>query len=164
MFFGLPVAVDLNRSRGPHARPGRRRGTKKPKPGAATSRFGRPGKGNDKGKVEGLVKYARANFLTPIPVAASFDDLNAMLAERCRRDRRRATHAATIGERLAADLDAFRELPTGPLEPCEKRTARVSSTALVRYRGNDYSVQTSHGFQEVIVKGFVDQVVTLSPP
>ena len=32
-------------------------------------RFGRPGKGNDKGKVEGLVKYARANFLTPIPDA-----------------------------------------------------------------------------------------------
>ena len=30
-------------------------------------RFGRPGKGNDKGKVEGLVKYARANFMTPKP-------------------------------------------------------------------------------------------------
>ena len=43
-------------------------------------RFGRPGKGN----VEGLVKYARANFMTPIPVAASFDEFNAMLAERCR--------------------------------------------------------------------------------
>ena len=38
-------------------------------------RFGRPGKGNDKGKVEGLVKYARANFLTPVPDAASFADL-----------------------------------------------------------------------------------------
>ena len=44
-----------------------------------SDRFGRPGKGNDKGKVEGLVKYARANFLTPIPHAASFDALNAML-------------------------------------------------------------------------------------
>jgi transposase len=29
-------------------------------------RFGRPGKGNDKGKVEALVKYSRANFLTPV--------------------------------------------------------------------------------------------------
>jgi transposase len=43
-----------------------------------------PARGNDKGKVEGLVKYARSNFLTPIPVAASFDDLNATLAEHCR--------------------------------------------------------------------------------
>jgi hypothetical protein len=47
-------------------------------------RFGRPGMGNDKGKVEGLVKYARANFMTPVPEAASFADLNAMLAARCR--------------------------------------------------------------------------------
>ena len=31
-------------------------------------RFGRPGKGNDKGKVEGLVGYARRNFLVPVPV------------------------------------------------------------------------------------------------
>src|ERR1700720_4564443 len=30
-------------------------------------RFGRPGKGNDKGKVEGLVGYARRNFMVPIP-------------------------------------------------------------------------------------------------
>src|SRR4030088_2984693 len=47
-------------------------------------RFGRPGKGNDKGKVEALVKYSRANFLTPVPHAASFEALNAMLEERCR--------------------------------------------------------------------------------
>ena len=30
-------------------------------------RFGRPGKGNDKGKAEGLVGYARRNFLVPVP-------------------------------------------------------------------------------------------------
>ena len=31
-------------------------------------RFGRPGKGNDKGKVEALVKTARRRFMVPIPV------------------------------------------------------------------------------------------------
>lgn len=132
-------------------------------PNLFRDRFGRPGKGNDNGKVEGLVKYARSNFLTPIPVAASFDDLNAMLAERCRARQAELAgrHATTIGERLAADLDALRELPAVPLEPCEKRAARVSSTALVRYRCNDYSVPTTYGFQDVMVKGFVDQVVIL---
>ena len=29
-------------------------------------RYGRPGKGNDKGKVEGLVGYARRNFMVPM--------------------------------------------------------------------------------------------------
>ena len=41
--------------------------------------FGWLVKGNDKGKVEGLVKFSRANFMVPIPQAASFDALNAML-------------------------------------------------------------------------------------
>ena len=39
-------------------------------------RFGRPGKGNDKGKVEGLIGYARRNFLVPIPRFESFEALN----------------------------------------------------------------------------------------
>ena len=30
-------------------------------------RYGRPGKGNDKGNVEGVVGYARRNFMTPRP-------------------------------------------------------------------------------------------------
>jgi hypothetical protein len=32
---------------------------------------------------------------------------------------------------------------------------------LVRYRTNDYSVPTAYGFQDVVVKGFVDEVVIL---
>lgn len=126
-------------------------------------RFGRPGKGNDKGKVEGLVKFARSNFLTPIPITASFEALNGLLVERCRgrQAERAGRHAETIGARLAADLAVLRGLPAVPLDPCEKRAARVSSTALVRYRGNDYSVPTSFGYREVMVKGFVEVVVIL---
>ena len=126
-------------------------------------RFGRPGKGNDKGKVEGLVKFARANFMTPVPVAASYEAFNAMLAERCRQRQgeRAGRHAETIGTRLAADLAVLRALPVVALEACEQRPGRVSSTALVRYRGNDYSVPSRHGHQAVLVKGFVDVVVIL---
>jgi transposase len=126
-------------------------------------RFGRPGKGNDKGKVEGLVKNGRRRFLTPVPAAASFEALNAKLEADClsELDRCAGRHAETIGARLEADLAAFRPLPSGRFEPCEHRTARVSSTALVRYRMSDYSVPTAYGFREVAVKGFVDQVVIL---
>ena len=45
------------------------------------ARFGRPGKGNDKGKVEGLVGYARRNFFVPVPRCASWDALNAALGQ-----------------------------------------------------------------------------------
>jgi transposase len=127
-------------------------------------RFGRPGKGNDKGKVEGLVKNGRRRFLTPVPVAASFEELNARLeaAGLADQDRKAGRHVETIGERLLSDLSAFRPLPTAPFEPCEVRTAQVSSTSLVRYRSNDYSVPTTHGHRSVTVKGFVDEVVILA--
>src|ERR1700678_3939718 len=82
-------------------------------------RFGRPGKGNDKGKVEGLVGYARRNFLVPLPVFESFEALNA----------------------------------------CEKVATRVSSLSLVRYRLNDYSVPTTYGHRDVLVCGYVHDVV-----
>ena len=126
-------------------------------------RFGRPGKGNDKGKVEALVKYSRANFLTPMPHAPSFEALNTALEERCRARQKECAgrQEPTIGERLVADQAVLRPLPEAPFEPCDKRPAKVSSTALVRYRMNDYSVPTAYGFRDVLVKGYVDQVAII---
>ena len=37
--------------------------------------------------------------------------------------------------------------------------ARVSSLSLVRYRANDYSVPTAYGHRDVLVKGYVHEVV-----
>jgi transposase len=124
-------------------------------------RFGRPGKGNDKGKVEGLVGYARRNFMVPMPHAASYEDLNANLAAHCVERQRTVLrgHRQTIGERLAADLAAFRALPAVPFDPCDQRPGRVSSISLVRYGANDYSVPTEYGYRQVQVKGYVDTVV-----
>jgi transposase len=124
-------------------------------------RFGRPGKGNDKGKVEGLVGYARRNFLVPIPVFESFEALNAHLLDCCRKrmgDRLRG-HSETIGERLARDLAAFQTPLPAPYDACEKVSTSVSSLSLVRYRLNDYSVPTTYGHHDVLVRGYVHEVV-----
>jgi transposase len=124
-------------------------------------RFGRPGKGNDKGKVEGLVGLARRNFMVPIPRLGSFEALNTQLEARCR-DRLAARlrgHGETIGERLERDLGAFLSLPPSPYDACDKRPGRVSSLSLVRYRGNDYSVPVAYGHREVLIRGFVHEVV-----
>src|SRR5665213_3261705 len=124
-------------------------------------RFGRPGKGNDKGKVEGLVGLIRRNYLVPMPRAASYEALNAKLIDDCRRRRgdRLRGHAETIGERLVRDLAAFQALPATPYDACEKTGGRVSSLSLVRYRGTDYSVPTAYGHREVLIRGYVHEVV-----
>lgn len=126
-------------------------------------RFGRPGKGNDKGHVEGLVKYSRRNFMVPIPQAASFAELNANLLDACRRrqDDVLRGFSASIGARLSADSAAFRQDVAGPFEPCETVASRVSAFSMVRYRTNDYSVPTRFGHRDVLIKGFVDEVVII---
>ena len=124
-------------------------------------RFGRPGKGNDKGKVEGLVGYVRRNFLVPISSFESFDALNAHLERRCleRMDARLRGHTETIGQRMERDLDALLPLPSVPYDACEKQAGRVSSLSLVRYKTNDYSVPVAYGHRDVLVRGYVGQVV-----
>jgi len=123
-------------------------------------RFGRPGKGNDKGKVEGLVGLIRRNYLVPMPRAASYEVPNTKLIEDCRHrfgDRLRG-HAETIGERLVRDLAAFQDLPATSYDACEKMGGRVNSLSLVRYRGTDYSVPTAYGHREVLIRGYVHEV------
>ena len=129
------------------------------------ARFGRPGKGNDKGTVEGLVGYARRNFFVPVPRCASWDALNACLERQCneRRGRRLRRHTETIGERFARDRAALLPLPPVPYDACDQRPTRVTSLSLVRYRRNDYSVPTAYGHRAVVVKGYVDEVVIPAP-
>jgi len=124
-------------------------------------RFGRPGKGNDKGKVEGLVGYARRNFLVPIPVVASFAEFNAHLERRCldRLGDRVRGQSESVGERLERDLAALQPRPAVPYDACDRRPGRVSSLSLVRYDRNDYSVPTAYGHRPVLVKGYVEEVV-----
>ncbi len=124
-------------------------------------RFGRPGKGNDKGKVEGLIGFMRRNFLVPIPRVETIEALNTHLAARCR-ERQAAKlrrHQETIAERLERDQTAFLSLPSTPYDACDRCTGRATSLSLVRYKANDYSVPVAYGHREVLIRGYVGRVV-----
>ena len=124
-------------------------------------KFGRPGKGNDKGEVEGMVGYVRRNFLVPVPSFESFEALNAHLERRCleRMDAKLRGHSETIGQRMERDLDALLPLPAAAYDACGKPASRVSSLSLVRYRTNDYSAPVAYGHRDVLVRGYVNEVV-----
>ena len=124
-------------------------------------RYGRPGKGNDKGSVEGIVGWSRRNFMVPLPRFATWDDFNVWLEEQCHKRQADVLrgHGETIAERLQRDLEAMMPLPAAPFEACHQATGRASSQALVRYKTNDYSVPVAYGHRDVWVRGYVDQVV-----
>ena len=124
-------------------------------------RYGRPGKGNDKGNVEGMVGYVRRNHMVPIPHFPDWESFNAYLEERChaRQSDMLRGHTETIGARLQRDLAEMCPLPAAPFEACAQAGGRVSSQSLVRYDTNDYSVPVAYGHQDVWVRAYVDQVV-----
>jgi len=125
--------------------------------------FARPGKGNDKGKVEGVVGFARRNFMVPVPAFDTFEDINNYL-QKCCEERQKDIlrgHKTSIKERFALDQEALSPLPERPYDPCVVSSARVSSTSLVRYKDTDYSVPVRYGYQDVFVKAYVDKVLII---
>lgn len=122
--------------------------------------FARVGKGNDKGKVENLVGYARRTFMVPLPQFDSLEELNHYLEGCCvkRQSMTLQKHKESIGERLIDDQKAFLPIPAGTYQPCTLSSGTVSCQSLVRYKGNDYSVPVRYGYHHVFIKGFVDKI------
>ena len=72
---------------------------------------------------------------------------------------REAQGAHREHERMERDLGALLALPAVPYDASDKHATRVSSQSLVRYRTNDYSVPVAFGHRDVLVRGYVDEVV-----
>ena len=91
-------------------------------------RYGRPGKCNDKRAVEGLVGWARRNFMVPLPRLGDFEALNRWFEERCRarQDAVLRGHQERIVERLERDREAMGAVPGAPFEACEQVAGQVN--------------------------------------
>lgn len=115
---------------------------------------------NEKGLVEGTVKYGRLNFLVPVPEVQDFEELNALLEQRCRADlQRRLRGQCQIKEKLLGEEQMrFLPLPFTAFEACRTQPGRVNSELLVRFDDNDYSVPMEYAYQDVVVKGDPSQV------
>jgi transposase len=116
---------------------------------------------NEKGVVEGTVRFTRLNFFVPVPHVRDLDELNAHLLERCRDDQQRRVrgHAAIKGVLLGEDRAAFVPLPAAPFDACVKRSTTADSLSLVRFDDNDYSVPVRYAHHPVVVRAYVDRIV-----
>ena len=116
---------------------------------------------NEKGVVEGVVKFARLNFLVPVPQVRDLEELNVRLVELCREDMKRRLRGknGTKAELLKEDQSAFLALPPAPFDACRKQSTRANSLSLVRFDDNDYSVPVAYAHHEILIKGYVDRVV-----
>jgi transposase len=121
--------------------------------------FCRPGEGHEKGLVENLVGYARRNFLVPLPQVASFEELNAILQERCHADlNRHLRDGRTVAEAWKEEQHSLLPLPNYAWPCYLLRPARISGTCLVSFDGNRYSAPALYARRPVLVRASVDRV------
>jgi len=122
--------------------------------------FCRVRRANEKGVVEGTIKYARCNFLVPVPQVRSLEQLNQRLLEQCKNDlvRKLRGKSSSKQELLEEDRMAFLPLPSGKFDACRKRATMSNSLSLVRFDGNDYSVPVRWAHHSIVAKGYADRV------
>jgi len=113
---------------------------------------------NEKGIVEGSVKYSRLNFMVPVPQVKDYDDLNKLLRDCCRSDLNRilrGKRSLTKSQLLAEDRIAAIALPDDKFDYRKSTSTFASSQSLVRYDTNDYSVPVSSAHHQVTIKASV---------
>lgn len=120
-----------------------------------------PASGWEKGQVENQVGLVRQRFFSPRLRVANFEELNALLLDRCVAYARAHPHPElrdqTVWEvfeaerpclvRYAGRFDGFHAVP-----------AAVSKTCLVRFDGNKYSVAAGAVGRPVEVRAYADRI------
>ena len=124
------------------------------------SRFCNRGQGHEKGGVEGLVGYARRNYMVPVPVADSLEDLNIKLLQDCLAygEHRISGRQHTVNELYKQEKDHLLSVPDTAFSNLETGGGKVDKYATVMMDKNRYSVPTSYAYFKVNIVLYVDLV------
>ena len=120
-------------------------------------RFCSPGRGNEKGHVENLVKYAQRSLLCPLPNCKDMAILNECLLTRCVDDLGKAMGDTTRGALLEQCRRVFTPLPP-PYHPSKSESTIANRFSCVRYENCTYSVPTAHAHQPCVVTCYASEV------
>ena len=120
------------------------------------ARFCNPAQGHEKGGVEGIVGYARRNYLVPVPEAASLGALNQELLAKCVTYGNHQIQGRTqpVDELFEQERPHLLSVPEVRFRNVQSLSGKVDKYATVKVDHNRYSVPTEYvGFK---VQALVD--------
>lgn len=124
------------------------------------SRFCNPGSGNEKGGVEGLVGFARRNYMVPVPEASSVAELNERILKQCvvYGNHKMDGRERKVDELYEEEKKHLLSLPEDVFSNVQTYDGRADKYSTVIVDKNRYSVPTRYvGFKVKVLLG-VDQV------
>lgn len=124
------------------------------------ARFTNPAAGNEKGGVEGLVGFARRNYMVPVPQSESIEEFNSKLLKQCNLygSHKMAGREHTVEILHKIENDHLLPMPKAIFSNLQILTGKVDKYATVIIDKNRYSVPTSYAGQKVSVVLGVDTV------
>ena len=116
--------------------------------------------GHEKGLVENLVGWARRNILVPVPEVKDFNEINAIILERCQRYLNHTIRGreASVGELLRQEQTKLLPLPKMDFDPAKLTEHEADHYATVAFDGNRYSVPVELAGETLTVKGYARTV------
>lgn len=123
-------------------------------------RFCNPGAGHEKGGVEGLVGYARRNYMVPVPQAKSIEALNEKLLSDCigYGGHKMATRQQGVDDLYEEEKCHLISLPEVAFSNIALSGATVDKYATVVIDKNHYSVPSCYTRMKVKAISHVDRV------
>jgi len=124
------------------------------------SRFCNVCQAHEKGLVEGLVGYARRNWLVPIPEFDSWDELNETLWGKCLAEGTRQLRGMemTIGQAMVAEKPHMLPLPPEQYPCYTMHPVSANGFGLVTFGTNRYSVPSERAYESKWLKAYPDRV------
>ena len=125
-----------------------------------TPRFCNPGQGHEKGGVEGLVGYARRNYMVPIPEAPNLEELNQRLLKECMTygNHRMPGREETVNELYEKEKQHLLSIPKVRFSNIEICSGKVDKYSTMIIDKNRYSVPTRYAGLKVQAIVYVERV------
>ncbi|MCP3941102.1 MAG: IS21 family transposase [Desulfobacteraceae bacterium] len=114
-------------------------------------RFCTPGQGHEKGGVEGLVGYARRNYMVPIPQAENLEDLNRKLLQECQAygAHRISGKESSVNEMYDQEKHHLLGLPDIEFSNIQTTNGKSDKYSTVIIDKNRYSVPTEYAYLKI---------------
>ncbi len=124
------------------------------------ARFCNPDSGNEKGGVEGLVGFARRNYMVPVPEAASLEELNEKVFRQCASygNHKMAGRDRTVNELYEEEKTHLLALPETVFSNVKTSAGRSDKYATVIVDKNRYSVPSRYAGFRVKALHYADRV------
>ena len=125
-----------------------------------SARFCTPDSGNEKGGVEGLVGFARRNYMVPVPEAQNLEELNEKILADCLNygSHRMAGRSESVAEHFEREKSHLLAQPEIAYSNIQPGNARVDKYATVMVDKNRYSVPWKYAGRRLKILVHVDRV------